>query len=69
MSQALPSWAYSDPARIVEGIELRTRGCEVCIRAVFIGGRAMCSSGLSLPACKRDRRNGYRLAADAGGEA
>lgn len=64
---ALPHWAYGDPARIVEAGDLRARGCAVCVRAVFIGGEARCSSGLRLPSCKADKKNGYRLAAADGG--
>ncbi|SFB46288.1 hypothetical protein [Azotobacter beijerinckii] len=63
----LPGWAYADPARIVEANEIRLKGCAVCERAVFIGDRAMCGAGLSLPACKRDKKNGFKLAAECGG--
>ena len=64
---ALPAWAYGDPARIVEADDIRAKGCSVCARAVFVGGDALCGSGLKLPACKRDKKNGYKLAASAGG--
>lgn len=63
----LPGWAYADPAHIVEAQEIRAKGCAACARAVFVGGRALCGAGLSLPACKRDKRNGYRLSAEHGG--
>lgn len=65
---ALPGWAYADPARIVEASELRERGCSVCVRAVFVAGVAHCGSGLKLPACKRDKRQGYKLSPQDGGD-
>lgn len=68
MSRALPSYFYGDPARLIETADLTARGCEVCVRAVFVGGDVGCSSGLRLPACKRDKRNGYKLARQDGGE-
>jgi hypothetical protein len=64
---ALPGWAYGDPARIVEADDIRTKGCSVCARAVFVGGDVLCGAGLKLPGCKRDKKNGYKLAASAGG--
>lgn len=64
---ALPAWAYGDPARIIEALEIRSKGCAVCVRAVFIAGDARCGSGLKLPACKRDPRNGFKLAVADGG--
>lgn len=64
---ALPGWAYGDPARIVEANEIRAKGCAVCVRAVFIGAEARCGSGLKLPACKGDKKNGFKLAAADGG--
>lgn len=66
-SQALPRYAYGDPARIVEAQELRTLGCKVCVRADLIFGQALCSSGLKFPACKQGQRNGYKLTPEAGG--
>lgn len=65
---ALPGWAYANPALIVEAQQLRTLGCAVCVRAVWLGGEPRCGSGLKLPSCKRDKRQGYRLAAEHGGE-
>lgn len=64
---ALPAWAYGDPARIVEANEIRAKGCAVCVRAVLIAGDARCGSGLKLPACRADKKNGFRLAAADGG--
>lgn len=64
---ALPAWAYGDPARIVEGDEIRAMGCAVCERAVFVGGQALCGSGLKRPACRQDKKNGFKLSPAAGG--
>lgn len=66
-SRALPGYAYGDPARIVEFQELRTMGCSVYVNAQLIFGRALCSKGLKLPDCRKDKRNGYRLMPEAGG--
>lgn len=64
---ALPSWAYGDPAKIVEAGEIRARGCSVCVRAVFVGGKPYCGSGLKRPGCRSDKKNGFKLAAADGG--
>lgn len=66
-SRALPKHAYGDPAKIVEWQELRTLGCQVCVRAEFIFGHPVCTSGLKFPACKSGHRNGYKLTPEAGG--
>jgi hypothetical protein len=66
-SQALPGYAYGDPARIVEAQELRAKGCTVCARAELIFGLAVCTKGLKFPACRQDRKNGYQLTPEAGG--
>jgi hypothetical protein len=66
-SQALPGYAYGDPARIVEAQEIRAKGCSVCQRAVFAFGIAVCSSNLKFPACRQDRKNGHKLTPEAGG--
>lgn len=66
-SQALPGYAYGDPAKIVEAQELRTLGCAVCQRAEYLFDLPVCSSGLTFPACKKGHRNGYKLTPEAGG--
>jgi hypothetical protein len=66
-SQALPGYAYGDPARIVEAQEIRAKGCSVCARAVFILGLPMCSNNLKFTACRQDRKNGHKLTPEAGG--
>lgn len=66
-SQALPGYAYGDPAKIVEGQELRALGCKACVRAEYAFGLAVCASGLKFPACKSGYRNGYKLTPEAGG--
>lgn len=63
---ALPGWAYGDPAGIVEANELRQMGCKACERSLFSG--QACASGLRYPACKKNRRTGYRLLATCSGE-
>lgn len=66
-SQALPGYAYGDPAKIVEAQEIRAKGCSVCARAVFILGLPMCANNLKFPACRQDRKNGHKLTPEAGG--
>jgi len=67
VSQALPGYAYGDPAKIVEAQELRTLGCAACVRSDSVFGVRICTSGLKLPACKQGHRNGYKLASEYGG--
>lgn len=66
-SQALPRYAYGDPANIVEAQQLRAMGCAACVRVDYIFGKPLCSSGLKFPACKQGHRNGYKLTPEAGG--
>lgn len=66
-SRALPRYAYGDPAKIVEAQELRALGCAACVRADYIFGLPVCTSGLRFPACKSGQRNGYKLTPEAGG--
>lgn len=67
VSQALPRYAYGDPAKIVEAQELRNMGCSACVRADFIFGQRLCTSGLKFPSCKQGYRNGYKLTPEAEG--
>lgn len=66
-SQALPAYAYGDPAKIVEAQEIRALGCAACQRATFVFGLAVCSNNLKFPACRQDRKNGHKLTPEAGG--
>ncbi|WP_145133479.1 MULTISPECIES: hypothetical protein [unclassified Pseudomonas] len=67
VSQALPGFAYGDPAKIVEAQEIRKKGCSVCVRAEYIFGLPVCKSNLKFPACRQDRKNGHQLTPEAGG--
>lgn len=67
VSQALPGYAYGDPAKIVEANQLRSLGCAACVRVDYILGQRLCTSGLKFPACKQGHRNGYKLTPEAGG--
>lgn len=67
VSQALPGYAYGDPAKIVEAQEIRAKGCSVCVRAEYIFGLPVCKSNLKFPACRQDRKNGHQLTPEAGG--
>lgn len=66
-SQALPGYAYGDPAKIVEAQEIRTKGCSVCVRATYVLGLPMCTSNLKFPTCRQDRKHGHKLTPEAGG--
>jgi hypothetical protein len=64
---ALPAYLYGDPARIIEAQQLREKGCSVCVHSVQGFGLSVCGKGMKFPACKHDRKNGYRLTREAGG--
>lgn len=66
-SQALPGYAYGDPARIVEAQDIRSKGCSVCVRGLTAFGLTVCSNNLKFPACRQDKRNGHKLTPEAGG--
>lgn len=66
-SQALPGYAYGDPAKIVEAQEIRAKGCSVCVRATYVLGLPMCASSLKFPACRQDKKRGHKLTPEAGG--
>lgn len=66
-SKALPGYAYGDPAKIVEAQELRAMGCAACVHSETIFAIAVCRKSLKFPACRQDRKNGYKLRPEAGG--
>lgn len=66
-SKALPGYAYGDPAKIVEAQELRALGCAVCVHGEKVFGISVCRKSLKFPACRSDRKNGYKLTPAAGG--
>lgn len=65
---ALPQYAYRDPALQVEADELHRMGCKGCARAETMLGLSLCPSDLRYPSCKRNKRDGYLLAREHGGE-
>lgn len=66
-SKALPSYAYGNPERIVEAQQLRALGCKACVHSESVFGLAVCRKQLKFPACRQDRKNGYKLTPEAGG--
>lgn len=66
-SRALPRFAYGDPAGLIEALEIREKGCRICVRSVSLGERTMCLNNLKFPRCMGDKRNGHKLTPEAGG--
>ncbi len=58
---ALEHWQYGNPENIVGAREIRAKGCQVCARAVRSLGRAYCPNNLRFPACRGDRKKGFKL--------
>lgn len=66
-SAALPFYAYGDPAKIIEELELKALGCKACVHSETVFDRSVCMKGRKYPACRADRKNGYKLRPEAGG--
>ena len=67
VSRALPTYAYGDPARIIEARQIREGGCSLCVRSESVFGVQVCLSGLKFPACRGDSKKGHKLTPKAGG--
>lgn len=66
---ALPSYAYGDPANIIERREIHVMGCAACVHSVVHLSKRACLTGYRFPLCQEDHEKGFRLAYEHGGEA
>lgn len=53
---------YRDPTfEAACELELREKRCEACEQSLsLVGGKAVCSQGLKWPACRSDKKRGFR---------